>query len=114
MAYNYSRYINREILKNASGAYSKQLSERKLKFIEHYNTAEFKYPSDEFLGSLYVESEVWQVGSRFYKLAHKHYGDGGLWWIIPWFNKVPMESSFSAGDIVMIPKPLNYVLSFFE
>ena len=51
MAYNYSRYINRQILKNASGAYSKQLSERKLKFIEHYNTAEFKYHSDEFLGS---------------------------------------------------------------
>ncbi len=114
MAFNFSRYKNREVVRNQSNRYLKQLSNRKVRFIDHFETAKFKYPSQALLGQLSIENEVWGVGSRFYKIAHKHYGDAGLWWIIPWFNKVPLESDFSPGDVVFVPKPLETILSFFE
>ena len=113
MAYNYSRYGNRNIIKNSLSQYSKQLTNRNVNFIDQYTTANFSYPSDDLLGRLQVENEIWAVGSRFYKLADKHYGDPSLWWIIPWFNQILLESDFATGDVVLIPKPLNVVLSFF-
>lgn len=113
MAYNYSRYLNRNILRNSSPQYLKQFVNRNIRFIDQYTTPVFRYPSDDLLGRLQVENEVWAVGSRFYKIADKHYGDPSLWWIIPWFNQIPLESDFSTGDVVMIPRPLNVVLSFF-
>ena len=83
-------------------------------YIDHFNTAKFSYPPSETLGALRIDHEYWGVGTRFYKLAATHYGDPALWWIIPWFNKVPLESHYSAGDIIMIPKPLEIVLEFFD
>jgi len=113
MAYNYSRYSNRSILRNSLSQYAKQLSERNLRFVDQYSTATLSFPSDDLLGRMQIDNEAWAVGSRFYKIADKHYGDSGLWWIIPWFNQKPLESDFVTGDVVLIPKPLNLVLSFF-
>jgi len=114
MAFNFSRYQNREVLRLSSPAYTKQLVSRKLRFINHFNTPNMKYPSDRLLGSLSIDNEIWGVGSRFYKIATKHYGDPSLWWIIPWFNKLPLESDYEAGEIILVPKPLKIILSFFE
>jgi len=114
MAFNFSRYRNREVIRNASSRYIKQLSNRKVRFIDHFDTANLRYPSQALLGQLDIDNEVWGVGSRFYKIANKHYGDPALWWIIPWFNQTPLESDYEAGEIVFVPKPLETVLSFFE
>ena len=114
MAFNFSRYRNREVIRNASNRYIKQLSNRKVRFIDHFDTANLRYPSQALLGQLDIDNEVWGVGSRFYKIANKHYGDPALWWIIPWFNQTPLESDYEAGEIVFVPKPLETVLSFFE
>jgi len=113
MAYNYSRYGSRNILRNSSPQYLKQFIERDVRFIDQYTTPVFSYPSDDLLGALQIEREVWSVGSRFYKIADAYYGDPSLWWIIPWFNQIPLESDLATGDMIMIPKPLNVVLSFF-
>jgi hypothetical protein len=72
------------------------------------------HPTGQLLKALSVENEVWGVGSRFYKIAEKHYGDPTLWWIIPWFNKLPLESDYEPGELVYVPKPLNVILNFFE
>ena len=114
MAFNFSRYFNRDVIRNTAPEYIEQFSKRKVPYIEQYTTANLKYPSDKVLGDLEIEHEVWGVGSRFYKYADKYYGDASLWWIIPWFNQLPLESDYEAGKIVYIPKPLNVVLSFFE
>ena len=114
MAFNFSRYGERDVLKNSSPKYLKLLSDRKVRYIDHFNTANFSYPNEKQLGNLEIMNEIWGVGSRFYKIAEKHYGDPTLWWIIPWFNKLPLESDFEAGEVVLIPKPLNVVLSFFD
>ena len=89
----------------------KQLDSRNVPYVNHFDTAALAYPSEKLLGSLEIVNEVWGVGSRFYKLADKHYGDPALWWIIPWFNKLPLESDFETGEVVLIPKPLNIISS---
>jgi len=114
MAFNFSRYASRAVRKNASGQYAEQLSSRSLRFIRHFATPNVDYPSDKVLGQLDIENEIWGLGSRFYKIAEKHYGDPSLWWIIPWFNKLPLESDYEPGEVVLVPKPLNVVLNFFE
>ena len=114
MAFNVSRYTGRTILKNGSPRYTEQLSSRGVNFIRHFMTPEVGYPSSEVLAKLDIENEIWGVGSRFYKIAAKHYGDPSLWWIIPWFKKLPLETDYEAGEVVLVPKPLHIVLDFFE
>ena len=114
MSFNYSRYNKRVIARNGRPEYKEQLSNRNLKYIDHFTTAKHKYPSAELLGRLQIDKEYWGVGMRFYKLANKYYGDPSLWWIIPWFNKVPLESDYRAGELIMIPRPLETILDFFK
>tara|TARA_R110001583_G_scaffold115222_1_gene265752 strand:+ start:1119 stop:1457 length:339 start_codon:yes stop_codon:yes gene_type:complete len=109
MAYRFSRYQNRTTFKNTDPSYIKQFSSRKVDSIDQHTTANFIWDA-----SLDFEEEYWGVGSRFYKLADKYYGDASLWWIIPWFNQRPLESDFESGDLVMIPVPLEQVLSAFD
>jgi hypothetical protein len=109
MSFRFSRYQNRVIFQNNDPSYIKKFSSRNVSFIDQYATAKFTWdPSLDF------EEEYWSVGFRFYKLAHKYYGDAGLWWIIPWFNQKPLESDFDPGDLVMIPVPLEQVLNIFR
>jgi len=114
MSFNYSRYQNRYVFRNARAEYIKQFSNREIKYIDQYASPKFKYPSEDLLGRLKVDEEYWSPGMRFYKLAAKYYGDPTLWWIIPWFNQVPLESDFGPGDMVMIPRPLEMILGFFK
>ncbi len=47
------------------------------------------------------------------KLSTKFYGDPKYWWIIAWYNKKPSESLLNIGDKVLIPFPLDRILSMF-
>ena len=114
MPFNYSRNYKRDIFRNADPEYIKQFSNRKVKYIDQLGTAKYEYPPDDILAQLQVDKEYWAPGIRFYKLAHKYYGDASLWWIIPWFNQVPLESDYSPGDMIMIPKPLEIIMDFFK
>tara|TARA_R110000824_G_scaffold67377_8_gene174559 strand:+ start:6277 stop:6621 length:345 start_codon:yes stop_codon:yes gene_type:complete len=114
MAYNFSRYRNRDIFVNRDPSYINQLNARKVDQIAQFGTAKFKWPTEGLLGAITIEREYWGTGHRFYKLADKYYGDASLWWIIPWFNQRPLESDFKAGTPVMIPLPLELVLNFFK
>ena len=55
-------------------------------------------------------SHVWSVGDRFYKLAHKYYGDSKMWWVIARFNSKPTEAHLNLGDVIAIPVPLTDAL----
>ena len=109
MGYRFSRYQNRDIFRNSDPSYVRQLSEREVDYIDQYTTATFTW-SDE----IDYDEEYWGVGMRFYKLADKYYGDPTLWWVIPWFNQKPLETDFEAGDLVMIPRPIEQVLNLFR
>ena len=53
---------------------------------------------------------IWGVGDRYFKLAHRFYGDSKLWWVIAWFNKKPTESHVDVGDLILIPTDLDQIL----
>ena len=114
MAFNYTRYRKRLIFTNADSRYSEQISKRNRRYISQFGTPQFRVPTDSELINLTTERVVWKVGSRFYKLAHTHYGDPSFWWIIAWFNQKPLETDFKNGDVVLIPTPLEMVLNIFE
>lgn len=109
-----SRYELRRLIQNNSSLYSELFAKRGVKFINQYSSPEF--PSDaldktkEFMYSYHI----WKQGDRLYKLAHEHYGDSSLWWVIALLNQKPTENHFAVGDLVLIAKPLNKVLEVFR
>jgi len=73
-----------------------------------------KYPNPSELESIIELSAVWGVGSKYFNLAKEYYGEEEYWWIIAWYNLRPLETDFKPGDVVLIPTPLETILSAFE
>ena len=86
--------------------------ERGVRFIRQYNTPVLNYPTPEEIQELETMGHTWGHGDKFFKLAHRYYGDASLWWIIAWYNKTPTESHVSIGDTVYVPMPLDKILRF--
>ena len=101
----------RILVTNMDPLYKSLLRRRNLRKIAHFSTPEFGYPTDEQLADLDLQSHIWTVGDRFYKLADEHYDDPNLWWVIAWINKTPTESHIRLGELVYIPLPLYSVLN---
>ena len=79
--------------------------------VYQFETQALRYPTPEEIKSLNIETEIWKRGSKLFKLAHKHYSDSRMWWVIAWFNQKPTDSHYTFGDKVLIPKPLELVLT---
>ena len=109
-----SRYNDTTILKNRSTRYKKQFLQRGVKWINQYATAKFNYPAVKDMDGVTVNVETYAVGDRFYKYAHKYYGDPSYWWIIAIFNQKPIENMVQPGDTVYIPTPLVRMLQIIE
>jgi hypothetical protein len=106
-----SRYDNREILRNNNEMYKSVFKNRNVAFIRQYSTPLFRYPNSEQSTTYQVDSVIWGVGDKFYKLADQYYGDSSLWWIIAKFNNKPTESHLDVGDVVLIPYPVSSILN---
>ena len=104
------RYTNRRILTNASTRYKNVHKDRGLSFIHHYETPKY-ITLDENLRNL-VQSEIliWQIGDKFFKIAHEYYGDSRLWWIIASYNLAPTEAHLDIGDTIYVP--INWQLIY--
>ena len=101
-------------MENILPEYGKMLFKRDRESIVQHSTPVLKYPTQEELAELVVYNEVWKVGSKFYKLADKYYGNPAFWWIIPWFNLKPLEANYNLGDVIMVPTPLEKIINFLE
>lgn len=108
-----SRYDKRKSARNSSERYKGQFKRRGVKFINQFKTANVSYPTPEQIASLNAASEVWRVGSRFYKLSEEYYGDPTYWWLIAWFNKKPTESHVQVGSTVEVPLPFEEAMSLY-
>jgi nucleoid-associated protein YgaU len=108
-----SRYDNVEEFANNNQIYKTILKDRGVKQIVQYGTRNLKFPTGEQITELNILSHTWKYGDRYYRLAHEHYGDPNLWWVIAFFNQKPTESNFAFGDLVFIPHPLERVLNFY-
>ena len=108
------RYDDRSVAENTNPLYKKYLKDsRGLKKIQQYFSPEFRYPNAAELYDLHTTSHIWKLGDRYYKLAHKHYGDPQMWWVIALYNQRPTEAHVSVGDVVFIPKPIEIVVQYF-
>lgn len=76
------------------------------KKVDHYGVVFYGDPSSqEFLEDITLITHVWGVGDRLSKLAHEHYGDARLWWLLAWFNGKPTDFHCRIGDTIRIPFP---------
>ncbi len=108
------RYDDRKVGLNNSSLYRKFLEDsRGVSRVQQYVTGEFGYPSIAAIKNLVTIPHIWKLGDRYYKLAHKHYGNSEMWWVIALFNKRPTEAHVSAGDVIHIPKPIEVVVEHF-
>ena len=86
--------------------------ERDVKYFRQYETPNLRYPTASEMKELTIQKHRWKAGDRYYKLAHEHYGDSSLWWVVAWFNKAPTESHVIIGSVISIPKPIQKVLKY--
>ena len=106
-----SRYQTRTIFVTKNDLYAKDLAARGLKQFRYYETPRFEKPTDFELSEIDEIGHAWNLGDRYYKLAHKYYGNGELWWIIAWYNNKPTEAHVKIGEVISIPTPLWKVRS---
>jgi len=104
------RYDKYRILTNASKYYEPLRKERHLKAVRHYETPMLRQPSDAARRKLTAIKHVWKYGDRLYNLAHKHYGDSRLWWVIAWYNGFGTEADIYNGALLNIPLNLEETL----
>jgi len=80
--------------------------------MQQYDTGGTPFLTVEQILQLSVESRVWTVGEKYFKLADEFYGDVEYWWVIAWYNQQPLDADIKPGDIVEIPTPIELVLQF--
>jgi hypothetical protein len=107
-----SRYDGKRIFTNNHELYSELLRERGLNYFKHYETMKFRYPTIEEIQDLQLISLIWSQEDRWWKLAAKYYGDGTLWYVLAFFNRLPTDFHVKPGMTVQIPLPLERVLKY--
>ena len=108
------RYINRIPRVNSNDLYDEFFEDRGVNFIEQYKTPTLNYPTADEISNLDLVDHLWTYGDRYYKLAHKYYGDSKFWWVIGWFNRKPTECHVQKGQVIVIPLPLEKILAYYE
>jgi hypothetical protein len=109
-----NRYTNRRVAVNDRQEYRQQFKDRGLRFIRQYSTPILKHPTADDMQEIEEVGKIWATGDRFWKLAATYYGDPELWYIIAWWNQMPLEADLALGDTVYIPMPLERVLRILE
>ena len=109
---SFSRYGNKEAFRNIMEEFEGVFEERGVKHIRQFATPTLRHPTQKDINSLTRIGHTWKVGDRYYKLAHKHYGDAKLWWVIAWYNKKPTEAHVKLGDTILIPKPIDKIIRY--
>jgi nucleoid-associated protein YgaU len=105
------RYNKRKLFFNGERLYENHFDARNVESIDHYATPIMRHPTADSIVNLQTLTHIWKQGDRYFKLAHKFYGDSKYWWVIAWFNKAPTESHLKLGDLITIPLPLRSILN---
>ena len=108
-----SRYDSVDKFINDNRLYRTTFEGRGIRQIRQYSTKNLKFPTSEQITELNLVSHSWRYGDRYSNLAHEHYGDAKLWWVIAFFNQQPTETNYVFGDLIFVPHPLERILSFY-
>lgn len=96
-----------------SDIYSKILKNRSGSSVTLESTVSLPSPSTLMLDDKITEKSVlWTQGTKLWKLAADHYGDGTLYWVIGLYNEKPTDAHWKPGDVVYVPFPLEYVMAY--
>ena len=105
-----NRYRDKTIFRNQDESYSEVFEQRHVRHIRQYGTSKLRVPTINQMQGLSRTQHIWKVGDHFYKLALQYYKRSEYWWVIALYNQRPTESHVQAGDILIIPQPLDAVL----
>jgi nucleoid-associated protein YgaU len=109
-----SRYESKAKGVNRGKFYEEFLQERNIKRLTQYRTPKFPVLNTKVRSRFSTVFHSWKLGDSYWKLAGQYYGDEKLWWAIAWYNEKPTESHLSPGDTVLIPNPIEEVVSYFH
>lgn len=109
-----SRMKKRRItqLSKTNEVYKARLEKKDLSFVSIFETAAFSLDDTQKELDFFFREETWKDGDRLYKLSQKHYNSIEFWWVIGVFNQKPTDAHYQAGDLVLIPYPLEDALEF--
>lgn len=109
----FSRYDRTIEVQNNDTDYKKVFSSRYglSDFIVQRKRLGLEFPDYEKLNSLIFKYETWQIGSRLHKFSEKYYNSPYYWWVIGFYNKKPIDTNYSVGDLVIIPVSLEEAIS---
>ena len=100
-----------KIVQNETSHYKELLKRRDVKKLRHFGTPRISHPSVIERADIPTTGHIWSYGDRFYRLAHKYYGNSQFWWVIAWWNGYPTEVSVQTGDFIDIPLDLKKALN---
>ena len=109
-----SRYRKNRLITTSNSSYADILKRRGVSFIDHFSFENFKILRMKDIQGLSVVNHTWQFSDRYYKLAAEHYNDPSYWWIIAYYNNIPLENYIKVGQIIQVPVPLEYILTALE
>ena len=106
-----SRYSGTEIILNDLDEHKEFFESRGKQFIMQHRVNSLKALSLSEIASLHQHMHLWKQADKFWKLADKYYGESRYWWVIAQYNQKPTEAHVSVGDVVIVPMPLQQVLT---
>jgi nucleoid-associated protein YgaU len=109
-----SRYKSTDKIFNKGGIYQELLDERGVAMLQQYRTQKWPLLTEGTRRSFSATRHIWKLGDSYWKIAGDIYGRPSLWWLIAWFNRRPTEAHNRAGDIILIPSPVEELLSLFN
>ena len=104
------RDITRDIVTNGHAGYSDILKRRGITKITQYGRRHIPAVTVDERKSLTQMRYIYKTGDKLYKIAHDHYGDSKLWWLLAWWNRKPTDFHCRVGDTIFIPFPLKEAL----
>jgi len=109
-----SRYESAKTAINNDELYQELREERNVNSLEQFRTAVHPKLTAEVRSNFVSNRHVWTTGDTLWKIAAKHYNDPKLWWLLAWYNEKPTESHITVGNVILIPTPVEEVISYFH
>ena len=103
-------YANSKTFINRWGFYRFLMEKRGVGQLPQQEIPRIHNPTVRERRALQTTNHIWKYGDRYYKLAHKYYGQPSYWWVIAWYNGRPTEADVRPGDVIAIPLDLERAL----
>ena len=107
-----SRYKFADSIQVTNSMRPEIFNRRNLTSIRQYARLELNSPDseDEETTAIETHERVMAVGERMSKWAYEFYGSAEYWWVIAWYNRKPTDSHIQLGEVISIPKDLDYAI----